>query len=150
MSEMIEGVQQISLKKIKDDRGMVMHMLRATDPNFIKFGEVYFSWTNPGIVKAWKKHQEMVQNYTVPVGYITVVLFDDRTDSPTKGKVAEYAMGPEDYYLLTIPAKVWYGFKNTGSVPAMIVNCATLPHDPSEVVRTSSFDDPSIPYSWGK
>lgn len=148
MSEVIYGVQQIPLKKIKDERGMVMHMLKTTDPHFKKFGEVYFSWTNPGMVKAWKKHLVMEQNYAVPIGDITVVLFDDREDSPTKGQVKEYAMGPEEYYLLTIPAEVWYGFKNPGLVPAMIVNCATLPHDPSEVVKTASSDDPSIPYAW--
>ena len=45
---MIEGLLKTPLKQIQDERGKVMHMLRATDPHFNKFGEVYFSWANPG------------------------------------------------------------------------------------------------------
>ena len=43
----------IDLKKITDERGMIMHMLKSTDSHFIEFGEIYFSCGYPGVVKAW-------------------------------------------------------------------------------------------------
>lgn len=38
---MIEGVVVKDLKQFVDDRGRVMHMVRADDPLFEKFGEIY-------------------------------------------------------------------------------------------------------------
>ena len=39
---MIEGVKIIPLGQIVDERGKIMHMLKSTDPHFIKFGDVGF------------------------------------------------------------------------------------------------------------
>lgn len=144
---MIDGVIQTSLKQIHDERGKVMHMLRASDPHFSKFGEVYFSWIYPSIIKAWHKHHEMIMNYAVPVGAIKLVLYDDRPDSPTCGEINEFFMNNENYYLLTIPCGLWYGFKTVGDVAAMIVNCTTIPHDPTEIARIP-YNDPMISYNW--
>jgi len=46
---MIHGVKIIPLRQVVDERGKIMHMLKATDPHFIKFGEIYFScaWPAP-------------------------------------------------------------------------------------------------------
>jgi len=144
---MIKGLLQTPLKQIHDERGKVMHMLRSTDPHFKQFGEVYFSWIYPGVVKAWHQHTEMQMNYTVPVGSIKLVLYDDRPESPTCGELNEFYMNAENYYLLTIPRGIWYGFKAVGKDSAMIVNCSTIPHDPAEILRIA-FDDPRIPYVW--
>ena len=144
---MIKGVIQTSLKQIQDERGKVMHMLRSTDPHFEKFGEVYFSWINPKIIKAWYKHKEMHVNFAVPVGSIKVVLYDDRPESLTFGEINEFLMNPENYYLLHIPNGVWYGFKAIGDQSALIVNCSTIPHTPEEIIRIAS-NDPIIPYTW--
>ena len=144
---MINGLIQTPLTQIHDERGKVMHMLRSSDPHFRKFGEIYFSWIYPDVVKAWHKHIEMEMNYAVPVGTIKLVLYDDRSDSSTYKQINEFFMNCENYYLLTIPNGTWYGFKSVGNKPAMIVNCSTIPHDPKEIVRIN-FDDPSIPYSW--
>lgn len=144
---MIDDVIKTCLKQIQDERGKVMHMMRSTDEHFYKFGEVYFSWIYQNIIKAWHKHIDMTMNYAVPVGCVKVVLYDDRPESKTNGEVEEYFMSPDDYYLLTIPSGVWYGLKSVGPQSSMIVNCATIPHDPKEIVRIDPFDS-SIPYSW--
>ncbi len=54
---MIDGVKIIPLRQIVDERGKIMHMMKATDPHFIRFGEIYFSCAWPGVVKAWHVHQ---------------------------------------------------------------------------------------------
>ena len=43
----IDGVKIISLKKIPDERGTIYHMLRSSDPHFIKFGENTISKKKP-------------------------------------------------------------------------------------------------------
>lgn len=144
---MIDGVQIVPLRQIADERGKVMHMLRRDAPHFLEFGEIYFSSVNPGAVKAWHLHKTMVLNYAVPHGDIKLVLYDEREDSPTKGEIQEIAMGPDDYNLVIIPALVWNGFTGLGETASLVANCATIPHDPDEIVRRDPFD-PDIPYEW--
>ena len=144
---MIDGVIITPLKRIGDERGMVLHMLRRDWDIFEDFGEVYFSTVNPGTVKGWKRHQRMIQNFAVPMGNAKFVLYDDRDGSPTKGEVQEVALGGDNYALLTLPAMIWYGFANTEDAPVLIANCASIRHDPEET-EGKDLSDPAIPYDW--
>ncbi len=144
----IEGVIIKSIDKIPDERGSVYHMLRCDDSIFEKFGEIYFSVVYPGAIKGWHLHREMTLNYAVIQGMIKLVLYDDREGSLTRGNLMEVFLGEENYCLVKIPPKIWNGFKGIGEKPAIVANCATLPHDPNEIERISPFTD-KIPYEWG-
>lgn len=144
---MIDGVIVTPLRQIFDERGKVMHMLREDSSLFSRFGEIYFSCTHPGAIKAWHLHKKMTLNYAVIYGEIKFVLFDDRPGSKTRGCVQEFFLSPENYCLVTVPPLIWNGFKGIGDKTSIVANCATLPHDPDEIERTSSFDA-SIPYNW--
>ncbi|NOZ80394.1 MAG: dTDP-4-dehydrorhamnose 3,5-epimerase [DPANN group archaeon] len=144
---MIDGVSIKPLKQIPDERGKIMHMLRNDDPLFERFGEIYFSVVNPGAIKAWHIHRKMTLNYAVVKGQIKLVLFDDRKDSPTRGEIMELFIGEDNYTLVKIPPMVYNGFKGVGSIPAIVANCATEPHDPDEIMREDPFTK-KIPYSW--
>ncbi len=144
---MINGVQINPLKQIPDERGKVMHMMKAEDAVFSSFGEIYFSRVYPGAVKAWHLHDRMTINYAVPHGKIKLVLFDDRADSSTKGEIQEIFLGEDNYQLVTIPPFVWNGFKGIGTETALVANCASIPHDPNEITRLDP-DDCFIPYNW--
>lgn len=144
---MIEGVIVTPLRQIPDERGKVMHMLRADSPIFTQFGEIYFSCVYPGAIKAWHYHRIMTLNYAVPHGRIKFVLYDDRPESSTRGELQEFFLSPENYCLVTVPPRVWNGFKGIGVETAIVANCATVPHDPAEIERKPAFD-PSIPYDW--
>jgi len=146
---MIDGVIIQKLNQIVDERGKVMHMLRADSPLFNKFGEVYFSFVNSGVVKAWKKHFKMTQHFAVPVGKIRLVLYDDRQNSASFGKIDIIEIGDDNYCLVKIPPFVWYGFKGISKIPALIANCTDLPHDPDEVKTLDTFDE-KIPYDWNQ
>ena len=143
----IEGVRVTPLRRIPDERGAVFHMLREDSEGFERFGEIYFSLVYPGVVKGWHLHRQMTLNYAVPVGMIKLVCYDDRPDSPTRGNVHEVHVGELNYALVTIPPLVWNGFKGTGVAPALVANCATIPHRPDEIERLDPFTD-QIPYDW--
>ncbi len=146
MSE-IEGLRVTPLRRIPDERGAVLHMLRSDADDFEAFGEIYFSMVYPGAVKAWHLHRRMTLNYAVPVGMVKLACYDDRADSPTRGNLVELHVGELNYVLVTIPPLVWNGFKGVGAGPALVANCATVPHDPDEIARTDPFTQ-SIPYDW--
>jgi len=146
--ESIEGVVISPLKVIQDDRGAVMHMLRADSSLFTRFGEVYFSEVNPGVVKAWRRHREMTQHFAVPVGRVKFVMYDSRIDSSTQGSKAECVLGrPDAYGLLMVPPMVWYGFQGLAKGPSIVANCTDISHDPDEVERAD--DCPGlVGYVW--
>ena len=143
----IHDVEVTPLRRIPDERGAVFHMLREDSDGFERFGEIYFSMVYPGAIKAWHLHREMTLNYAVPVGMVKLVCYDDREGSPTRGNIVELHTGELDYALVTIPPLVWNGFKGEGTVPALVANCATVPHRPDEIERLDPFS-PTIPYDW--
>lgn len=144
---MIEGVEIFPLKRIQDERGMVMHMLRADDPHFQEFGEIYFSVVYPGIIKGWHLHTRMTINYAVVDGNIKLVLYDQRPGSKTHGEVQEIVFGQVNYQLVRVPPGVVNGFTPVGGARAIVANCASIPHDPKEISRLDPFTK-TIPYDW--
>ena len=139
------------LAAIPTPGGPVLHMLRpgcALWPEEGRVGEVYFSETLPGHVKAWKRHTRQTQRFAVPVGLLSIVLYDDRPGSPSRGALQKLLLGrPEHYQLLCIPLGVGYGFTAVGPGPALICNCPDIPHDPAEGERLP-WDSERIPYRW--
>jgi dTDP-4-dehydrorhamnose 3,5-epimerase len=146
----IEGVQVVPLRRIEDERGAVRLMLKAADPHFAGFGEIYFSSVHPGVVKAWKYHRRMWANYACILGSIKVVLFDDRPGTPTHGALLEIEIDDRDRYsLVVIPPRVWHGFQGLGESQSMLANCASEPSDPDELERRDPGDE-RIPYRWSE
>ncbi len=144
---MIDGVVITPLRQIPDERGKIMHMLRSDDPQFERFGEIYFSMVYPGAIKAWHLHTKMTLNYAVVAGMVKLVLYDPRPSSPTKGEVQEIFLGEQNYVRVKIPPGIYNGFKGVGTSPALVANCSTIPHDPAEIQRLDPFSK-DIPYSW--
>lgn len=129
----IDGLLLTPLRAIEDDRGAVLHMLRADAPEFTHFGECYFSEVIPGAIKAWKRHGLQTQNLAVPVGRVRIVVYDARPSSRTRGHCEAIEMGRPDAYLrLRIPPRLWYGFIGISMSAALVANCADAPHDPKE------------------
>lgn len=144
---MIDGVQIIPLKRIPDERGTIMHMMRATDPHFQQFGEIYFSTIYRNVIKGWHLHNEMTLNYACIYGRIKLVLYDEREGSPTHGELMEIFLGPDNYSLVIIPPQVWNGFKGMSEPFAIVANCCTHVHDPSRSQRLDPLNN-HIPYDW--
>jgi dTDP-4-dehydrorhamnose 3,5-epimerase len=144
---MIDGVQIYPLKRIPDERGTIMHMLRVTDPHFQQFGEIYFSTVYKGVIKGWHWHREMTLNYACIFGRVKLVLYDDRPISTTQGELMEIFLGPDNYSLVIIPPEIWNGFKGMSDPYAIIANCCTHTHDPSRSKRLDPLSN-HIPYDW--
>jgi dTDP-4-dehydrorhamnose 3,5-epimerase len=159
--KLIDGVEIHPLKVFKDERGVVMRMLRNDDDYFYSgFGEVYFSVVDTHMVKAWHLHKEITLRYACVAGRIQLALYDTRVGSPTKGMVNTLHLEgwPDfaDYNLVIIPPGVWNGFRsvvrqigdNAIVGEAIVANCANGPHDPDEIERVhpGQFD---LRYDWG-
>ncbi|HEX7674841.1 MAG TPA: hypothetical protein VF412_11755 [Bdellovibrio sp.] len=130
----IEGVVLTPLKQIPGPKGRVFHALKQSESSYAGFGEAYFSEVYHGEVKGWKKHTRMVLNLIVPFGKIEFRMLDERSDSKTFGKTMTVELSPENYQRLTVPAGIWMAFKGIGIGQNILLNIASIEHDPTESV----------------
>jgi len=147
--KLIDGVAARRAKVISDERGRLGEIMRADDPWFEKFGQVYFTTTYPGVVKAWHYHKKQTDHFYVIKGMLKVVLYDERKDSPTHGTVNELYLGEHCPGLVRIPPGVQHGWMCVGQTEAYIVNIVSEMYnytDPDEF-RTHPHDN-HIPYEW--
>ena len=128
---MIDNVIITPLEIIETFGGNVMHAMKKTDLGYADFGEAYFSEIEKNKVKAWKRHREMTLNLIVPLGKIKFVLFDDRKES--NNRFQEVIISKENYCRLTVPPMIWVGFKGLSSFKSILLNIASIPHNPKEV-----------------
>ena len=142
---MLEGVSLTPLNEILNDKGNIFHALKSTDETFISFGEAYFSNVNYGAIKGWKKHTRMFLNLIVPNGIIKFVLFDDREMSTTFGQFQEIEIGESNYQRLFVPPGIFMSFQGVGLSRNMLLNIASIPHDPTESVNKELTE---ISYLW--
>ena len=145
---MINDLIVTPLRKIPDERGSIMHMLRADSPHFKQFGEIYFSTAYPGVIKGWHEHTQQIQNYAVVSGMIKLVLYDNREKSSTYKELNELYIGDENYSLVTIPTGIIMGYKCISNHKCILANCSTLPHDPHEMKSYNPINNDIIDYDW--
>jgi dTDP-4-dehydrorhamnose 3,5-epimerase len=135
----MDGISFTKLKIIDNENGDILHALKSSEDDFLCFGEAYFSFVNDRKVKGWKKHNRMTLNVIVPIGKIKFVVFDEQ-----RLKFQEYELSQSNYGRLSILPGYWVGFMGLSPVN-MLLNIASIEHDPTESVSLSLKE---IPYDW--
>jgi dTDP-4-dehydrorhamnose 3,5-epimerase len=148
-SSVIHDVKTRKLRLMPDERGWLLEILRADDPElFQRFGQVYVSATYPGVVKAWHRHRRQTDNFVCVAGMVKLVLADTREGSPTHGRIDEFFVGTQNPMLVQVPNLVYHGWKCISPEPALVVNV------PTEVYRYDAPDEErlaphgTLPYDW--
>lgn len=151
MQNLINGVELKQLKKNVDERGFLCELLRKDWSIFKEFAMAYFSVTYPGVVRAWHRHSrtKQIDHLCIIQGMAKVVIYDQRKDSPTKGRINEFFLGDDNLILLKIPGECWHGFKAIGTKPVILLNF------PSQLYNYENPDEErlppdtkEIPYDW--
>ena len=131
------------LSRIATTGGDVLHAMKQSDAGYGGFGEAYFSCVATGAVKAWKRHIRMTMNVVVPVGQVRFVFRSVNRDGADDFRVEE--IGMDRYARITVPPGIWFGFKGLGTPQSVVLNIASLPHDPNEVERLALSE---VKYVW--
>ena len=135
----IENIKKIPLQVFPNENGNVYHALKKTDPGYFEFGEVYFSRININSIKAWKRHREMTMNLVVPLGEVKFIFLD------SFGNFRKEIIGEKNYFRLTVPPMIWFGFKGLSKPYSIVSNIANIVHDPNEAERLPL---DKIKYDW--
>ena len=54
-------------------------------------------------------------------------------------------IGENNYARITVPPGIWFGFQNLAESKSLLLNLASIPHEPTEVDRQAIKD---IKYNW--
>lgn len=131
------------LLRIETRGGDVLQAMKQSDAGYAGFGEAYFSWVSAGAVKAWKRHTRMTMNVVVPVGQVRFVFRWVNAVGVEEFRVEE--VGVDRYARITVPPGIWFGFQGLNTPQNLVLNIASIPHDPNEVERLALSD---INYIW--
>lgn len=127
----MDGVTLTPLKRISTGKGDVLHAMKATDPGYCGFGEVYFSEVYEGQRKGWKRHNRMTLNLVVVKGAIRFIIVNDKT-----GEKEEIILSPDSNYArLTVAPGLWMAFEGVAEGISLLMDIIPEPHDPSEADR---------------
>ena len=134
---MIEGAVIVPLRRIPDERGTIIHMLRERKSTSSRFGADLLHDDLPGRREGVAPPHRMTLNYACRYGRVKLVLYDDREGSPTRGALHELYLGPDNHSLAVIPPEVWNGVKGMSAPFALLANCCTHAHDPSRTTGST-------------
>lgn len=127
----MDGVTVTPLRRIATGKGDVLHAMKATDPGYCGFGEVYFSEVYPGQRKGWKRHNRMTLNLVVIRGAIKFVVVNDLTHERE-----EMVLSPDsNYSRLTVAPGLWMSFEGVSNETSLLMDLIPEPHDPDEADR---------------
>jgi dTDP-4-dehydrorhamnose 3,5-epimerase len=148
--KLIDGVSVKKLIVHPDERGRLFEILRSDDTFFRKFGQVYVTTANPGVIKAWHYHKIQTDHFCCILGAARLVLYDPR-ESSSKGLINEFILNPQNLMLVVIPPNVYHGFQCISKNEAVMINIPTEPYNPGnpDEYRLDSCS-PDVPYQWPK
>lgn len=147
----IAGVAAAAGLNIPYERGLLTEMYRPEwDPSGAPLLHVHQVRMLPRVVSAWHLHTRTTDRLFVNFGLIRVVLFDDRDDSLTRGRVNEFFCSEQRPTLVTIPAGVWHGVENLSGSDSLYLNFASVAYryDDPDHYRLEP-DTDRIPFRWG-
>lgn len=148
--QLMPGVIVTPLRRIKTEKGDVLHAMKASDYGYCGFGEVYFSEILPGERKGWKRHNRMTLNIVVVKGAVRFIVYDNRPNSSTKGEFREMVLSPDGvaaddlnnwdgctmlYARLTVEPGLWMAFEGIDNNVSMLMDVIPELHDPLEADR---------------
>lgn len=139
----MKGTLLTPLKRIPTPGGDVLHGIKSSDSGFEGFGEAYFSTVRAGHIKGWKRHNRMTLNFVVPCGAIAVCVYDE--DSCSREKFVLGPDAPAQYARLTIKPGLWVAFGGAAPTNSLLLNIASIPHDPTE---SDTLPIEVFPWAW--
>jgi len=136
---LIKDVAKIDLVAHVDDRGYLIEIIRATDPYFTKFGQVYLVGNfAKGTIRAFHKHKVLWDWFFISHGSAKFVLVDDREDSPSYKEMNTFVVCSRNPSLIVVPPGVYHGWMSLEDDTQMISTA-------SEVYNRENPDEVRIP-----
>jgi dTDP-4-dehydrorhamnose 3,5-epimerase len=140
----LEGVKVYELKVILDERGFFAEALRQDWNEFFNgewIVQANLSYSYPGIVRAWHRHERgQIDYFLVVKGAMKICAYDEESK-----RMVEIIGSEHKPSIIRIPGKYWHGTKTISDIPSVTIYFVTRLYDyknPDELRRP--WNDPTI------
>jgi dTDP-4-dehydrorhamnose 3,5-epimerase len=139
----LKGVATRLLDILPDERGFFLETMRKDWSDFIdeEILQSNMSFSYPGVVRAWHKHQRgQIDYFLVAQGAMKICAYDD-----IEKRIVEIVASQNKLMLVKVPGFYWHGTKTISDIPALLVYFTTRLYDytnPDEERRP--WNDPLI------
>ena len=140
----LEGVKVYELNVIPDERGFFAEALRQDWNEFFNdewVVQANLSYSYPGIVRAWHRHERgQIDYFLVVKGAMKICAYDEESR-----RMVEIISSEHKPSVIRIPGKYWHGTKTISDKPSLTVYFVTRLYDyknPDELRRP--WNDSSI------
>ena len=156
----VPGVAFKELKTFPDQRGFFREIVRFNDPFFEGDGseKCFKQWSHSKMsqntVKAWHFHHLQIDWWYIPIGLVSVCLYDLREESPTYKRKLEFLFGESELSpdvltaVVRIPQGVLHGCKALSDT-AHLFYITSETYNPDDEGRYP-YNSDVVPHSWGK
>ena len=117
----ISGVIMCSLRRFVDTRGWLIELFRQDDlPPGFEPAMGYLSLTHAGVERGPHEHREQSDGFAFLSGTFDITLWENR---PGRERVkVVISAGEANPVFLVIPPGVVHGYRNVGSIDALVLN----------------------------
>jgi dTDP-4-dehydrorhamnose 3,5-epimerase len=115
----LEGLRTYDINLLPDERGFFAEAVRRDWKDFIpdEIQQANISFTYPGIVRAWHRHNRgQVDYFLVLRGASKVCAYDEKT-----GGLAEIIASGAKPMLIRMPGHYYHGFRTIADEPSLMV-----------------------------
>jgi len=150
LQTLIDGVRIKEVRNVPKKSGLLTEIYRRDwDLDDRPVDQVFQALLYPGGLSAWHAHRLTTDRLFVATGMLRIVLYDDRSDSSTRGLVNEFRFGGARPGIVVVPPRVWHGVQNYGPEPAILLNLVDRAYDYDDPDHWSlPPDSESIPYKF--
>lgn len=107
-----------------DDRGWsYMNLLTGV---LSRDGQINFSAQNPGVIKAWHRHQNQTDCWLCLYGHLKVGVYCEESDRAWRCVFGQMRPG-----IVIIPPPLWHGAATVGAEPAGLLYYVTQRYNPA-------------------
>ncbi len=120
----IDGVAIRPLKFFHDARGWLVELFRQDELGLDRWPVMtYVSQTLPGVIRGPHEHEDQTDGFAfLGPSDFRLFLWDNRPDSPTRGRRTVVVVGASNPTAVWIPPGVVHAYRNIGEVPGLVFN----------------------------
>jgi dTDP-4-dehydrorhamnose 3,5-epimerase len=129
----ISGVRIVELANVLTRSGSLLELFRKDWSGLdMEVQQVNWVQLNANGVTDWHRHELQVDHLVGVGGNIRLALWDDRPNSPTRGKSEIVRLGALRPVIAIVPPGVWHGLRNESGQPAGYLNVIDRAYDYSK------------------
>jgi dTDP-4-dehydrorhamnose 3,5-epimerase len=126
----LDKIKIFNLEKILLEGGDIIKVFKKSVSGNITFEEIYFSSIDFNFIKGWKMHKKMTMNLMVPSGEVEFLFVTKDFKNSKKIIIGEF-----NNIRVQVPPNIWFCFKGLSEKLNLVLNLASIEHDPDEIER---------------